>query len=108
MRFPTATSPAPPTATPGGRAVAKAPPAYTVFPTVAWLHTAPFTCHVGRASALTVAGVPTGGSVSACASLTGPKPSPTSATSAAVAVSRPSRGSRDDRQSTAFIEDSIV
>src|SRR3954451_1012912 len=62
-----ATCPAPPAATPAGRAVVKLPPAKTLLPTTACDHTTPLTCHVGSASAETVAGVPAGGAVSAVA-----------------------------------------
>src|SRR5690349_21535358 len=50
------TSPAPPAATPGGRARVNEPVTYTVSPMMAWLHTTPLICQVGSASAVTVGG----------------------------------------------------
>ena len=52
------TSPAPPTATPGGRARVNSPVTYAVLPTTTESQTTPLTCQVGRPSADTVAGVP--------------------------------------------------
>ncbi len=63
--FCAAISPVPPAATPGGRALVKLPVTYTVLPTSTWLQATPLICHVGKASALTVAGVPVAGAVSA-------------------------------------------
>ena len=84
MKLPTAISPAPPTATPGGRAVLKAPVAKTVLPTTTWLQTTPLICQVGRTSTETVGGV-TGvvtscGAVSAAADPAGMTVRPTATT----------------------------
>src|SRR5664279_1228754 len=68
------TSPAPPAATPGGRALVKLPVAYTVLLTTTWLQTTPLICQVGNTSALTVAGTPAAGPVSANAASPGPNP----------------------------------
>ncbi len=43
-----------PGAAPAGRALAKDPPAYTVLPTITWVHTTPSICTVGSASAVTL------------------------------------------------------
>src|SRR6478735_4078738 len=45
-----------PGAAPAGRAVLNLPPTYTVLPTTSWVQTTPFTCTVGRPSAVTPEG----------------------------------------------------
>nr|BFE33816.1 hypothetical protein GCM10010200_060670 [Actinomadura rugatobispora] len=69
----------------------KLPVAYTVFPTVAMLHTTPFTCQVGSGSALTVGGVPGWGAVSAAAGPAGTAVTPSSAVQSAVTVAAAAR-----------------
>ncbi|GLZ04903.1 hypothetical protein Acsp03_23690 [Actinomadura sp. NBRC 104412] len=52
------------------------------------LHTTPLTCQVGKASALTVGGVPGGGAVSAAAGAAGIAVRPKTAVPKAVTVAR--------------------
>src|SRR4051794_20674086 len=80
--FDAAISPAPPAATPGGRARGNEPVTNTVSPTIAWLHTTPLICHVGSASAETVAGGGAGAAAVVAAAAVGSGASTAEATSA--------------------------
>jgi hypothetical protein len=64
-RFARATRPGLLTGVPAGRALAKLPVTYTVLPTTTSAQATPSICTVGNGSALTVAGSPDGGDVSA-------------------------------------------
>src|SRR6476661_2192003 len=87
--FSAVTSPVPPGATPGGRALVKLPVTYTMLLTTTWLQTTPLICQVGNASALMVGGTPAGGLVSAMAAGGPASVASVIALTAAVAHNRP-------------------